>query len=361
MTRRGWLTDRSYVDLIALCQLLPGATSSQVGIALGLCRAGYGGALGAWVGFTLPSAVGLILFAQAISTYKEVFSAGALHGLKVVAVAVIAQAVWGMARKLCTTKLHLAILLIATSIALLIPTVSGQWSILIIAAIAGLLLFKPNQLAPPDALPRMLSRRAGGVCLSLFFALLIGLPLLTQLAPAQAMSLLDAFYRTGALVFGGGHVVLPMLHAQVVTPGWISNETFLVGYAAAQAVPGPLFTFAAFLGASMNQAPTGWLGGMICLIAIFLPCFLLVAGTLPFLETLRQNLRAQAALIGINVAVIGLLIATLYAPVWTSTIHQPQDVGLALLCLIALMFWKMPPWLVVGGSGIVGWILSTAF
>jgi len=203
-------------------------------------------------------------------------------------------------------------------------------------------------------------RRVGLFWLALFFALLLGLPLLAAVFPNQTLAMVDAFYRAGSLVFGGGHVVLPLLQAEVVPTGWVDNDAFLAGYGAAQAVPGPLFTFAAFLGASMNQAPTGWLGGLICLLAIFAPSFLLVVGALPFWEHLRRNLRTQAALLGINAAVVGLLLAALYQPVWTSAIHGPQDFGLALVALVALMFWKLPPWLVVLGSGILGGLLSIA-
>jgi chromate transporter len=195
--------------------------------------------------------------------------------------------------------------------------------------------------------------------LTLFCALLMGLPLLTVMYPNQALSMVDAFYRAGALVFGGGHVVLPLLQAEVVPSGWVSNDAFLAGYGAAQTVPGPLFTFAAFLGASMNQTPSGWLGGLICLLAIFAPSFLLVVGSLPFWERLRRNTRAQAALLGINATVVGLLLAALYQPIWTSAIHAPQDFGLALVAAVALMFWKLPPWLIVVSSGVAGWVLST--
>jgi chromate transporter len=202
-------------------------------------------------------------------------------------------------------------------------------------------------------------RRVGLWWLTLFCALLMGLPLLTVMYPNQALSMVDAFYRAGALVFGGGHVVLPLLQAEVVPSGWVSNDAFLAGYGAAQTVPGPLFTFAAFLGASMNQTPSGWLGGLICLLAIFAPSFLLVVGSLPFWERLRRNTRAQAALLGINATVVGLLLAALYQPIWTSAIHAPQDFGLALVAAVALMFWKLPPWLIVVSSGVAGWVLST--
>ncbi|EMT6236686.1 chromate efflux transporter, partial [Pseudomonas aeruginosa] len=342
VVRRQWLSERSYADLVALCQFLPGPASSQVGIALGLSRSGYRGALAAWLGFTLPSAIALIFFALGIASYGDAMPAGVLHGLKVVAVAVVAQAVWGMARNLCPDAPRISIMAAATCFVLLVPSAWGQVSVIILAAIVGLLLFKPQQGEAHDPLPISVRRRVGLFWLALFFALLLGLPLLTAVFPNQTLAMVDAFYRSGSLVFGGGHVVLPLLQAEVVPTDWVDNDAFLAGYGAAQAVPGPLFTFAAFLGASMNQAPTGWLGGLICLLAIFAPSFLLVVGALPFWEHLRRNLRTQAALLGINAAVVGLLLAALYQPVWTSAIHGPKDFGLALVALVALMFWKLP-------------------
>ena len=356
--RRHWLSERSYADLVALCQFLPGPASSQVGIALGMSRAGYHGALAAWVGFTLPSATALILFALGIARYGTALSPGALHGLKVVAVAVVAQAVWGMARNLCTDVPRITLMAIAACVALLAPSAWAQVAVIFAAGLAGLLLFKPAERVEHDALPITLSRRTGAICLSLFLVLLMGLPLLAELNPDHRVAMVDAFYRAGALVFGGGHVVLPLLQAEVVPTGWVSNEAFLAGYGATQAMPGPLFTFAAFLGASMNVAPSGWAGGVICLLAIFAPSFLLIIGALPFWERLRRNLRAQATLAGVNAAVVGLLLAALYQPVWTSAIIEPQDFCLALVALIALMFAKLPAWLVVVGTGIAGWVLN---
>ena len=356
--RRKWLTENSYADLIALCQFLPGPASSQVGIAIGLSRAGYTGALAAWTGFTLPSAIVLMLFAIGISSYGDIVPLGVLHGLKVAAVAVVAQAVWGMGKNLCTDVARISIMALAACFVLLVPSALAQVSVIAIAAIIGLLWFKPEKLMAHDPLPITVRRRTGLVWLFLFFLLLIGLPLLTALYPSQTLSMVDTFFRAGSLVFGGGHVVLPLLQAEIVPAGWISNDTFLAGYGATQAVPGPLFTFAAFLGSSMNQAPSGWLGGMICLIAIFAPSFLLVMGVLPFWESLRQNLRTRAALSGINAAVVGLLLAALYQPVWTSAIIEAKDFGLALVALIALMFWKFPAWLVVIGCGAAGWLLT---
>jgi chromate transporter len=356
--RRHWLSERSYADLVALCQFLPGPASSQVGIALGMSRAGYRGALAAWVGFTLPSATALILFALGIARYGTALSPGALHGLKVVAVAVVAQAVWGMARNLCKDVPRITLMAIAACVALLAPSAWAQVAVIFAAGLAGLLLFKPAERVEHDALPITLSRRTGAICLSVFLVLLMGLPLLAELNPDHRVAMVDAFYRAGALVFGGGHVVLPLLQAEVVPTGWVSNEAFLAGYGATQAMPGPLFTFAAFLGASMNVAPSGWAGGVICLLAIFAPSFLLIIGALPFWERLRRNLSAQAALAGVNAAVVGLLLAALYQPVWTSAIIEPQDFCLALVALIALMFAKLPAWLVVVGTGIAGWVLN---
>jgi len=358
VTRRRWLSERSYADLVALCQFLPGPASSQVGIALGLSRAGYGGALAAWLGFTLPSAVVLILLALGITRHSTAIPPGALHGLKVVAVAVVAQAVWGMARNLCTNAPRVAVMLLAACVALLQTSAWGQVGVILIAGMAGLLLFKPAPPTAHDALPVTISRRAGALWLSLFGLLLASLPLLAQWLPTPTLAVTDAFYRTGALVFGGGHVVLPLLQAEVVPRHWVSNDVFLAGYGAVQAMPGPLFTFAAFLGASMTQAPNGWLGGLLCLLAIFTPSFLLVLGALPFWESLRRSPRTQAALAGVNAAVVGLLLAALYQPVWTSAIFTAQDVALALIGLVSLMVWKLPPWLVVVGSGAAGWLLS---
>ena len=358
VTRRQWLSDRSYADLVALCQFLPGPASSQVGIALGFSRAGYCGAFAAWTGFTLPSSIALIVFALGLSSYGNSFSGGALQGLKIVAVAVVAQAVWGMARNLCTDVKRVTIMVLATCAALLIPSVWSQVNVIILAGIAGIVLFKPDQIAPHDPLPIKISRQAGAFWLVLFFILLIALPLASEIFPNQTLAMVDAFYRTGALVFGGGHVVLPLLQTEVVPTGWVDEEIFLAGYGATQAMPGPLFTFAAFLGASMTVSPSGWAGGIIALVAIFVPSFLLVVGALPFWESLRQNLRTQAALGGINASVVGLLLAALYQPVWTSAILSAQDFALGLLALVALMFWKLPPWLVVVAGGLVGWLLS---
>ncbi|MDX5372579.1 MAG: chromate efflux transporter [Pseudomonadaceae bacterium] len=359
VARRRWLSERSYADLVALCQFLPGPASSQVGMALGLTRAGYSGAFAAWAGFTLPSAIALILFALGLAYSAEMLPSGVLHGLKVVAVAVVAQAVWGMARSLCPDTPRITLMLAACAGVLLIPSAWSQVGVILLAGLIGLWLFKVEPDAAHEPLPIKLGRRAGLLWLALFFALLFGLPVLAALFASQtlALALVDAFYRAGSLVFGGGHVVLPLLQAEVVPNGWVDGQAFLAGYGAAQAVPGPLFTFAAFLGASQQTAPSGWLGGLIALLAIFLPAFLLVAGALPFWEPLRRSPRAQAALRGVNAAVVGLLLAALYDPVWTSAIHGARDFILALLALVALMFWKLPPWLVVLGCALLGGLM----
>jgi len=356
--RRGWLSDRAYADLVALCQFLPGPASSQVGMALGLLRAGYAGALAAWAGFTLPSAIALILFALAMANFGGILAQGALHGLKVVAAAVVAQAVWGMARSLCPDASRVTLMAVSACVVLLVPSAWTQIGVIACAGVAGLVMFKPTPASAHEPSPRMISHRAGVIWLSLFFILLAGLPITARLWPGQSLELIDAFYRAGSLVFGGGHVVLPLLQAEVVPTGWVGNEAFLAGYGAAQAVPGPLFTFSAFLGASMNAEPSGWAGGLLCLFAVFLPSFLLVAGALPFWERLRRNERTEAALTGINAVVVGLLLAALYQPVWTSSILGAKDFALALVAFICLTFWKLPPWLVVAGCGATGWAFT---
>ncbi|UVL63974.1 chromate efflux transporter [Pseudomonas sp. B21-032] len=358
VSRRCWLSERSYADLVTLCQFLPGPASSQVGIALGLSRAGYAGALAAWLGFTLPSALALTLLALGLGGYAEAVPTGILHGLKVVAVAIVAQAVWGMARTLCPDAPRIVLMLASAGLVLLLPGAGAQVAVMVAAAGAGLMLLKPGDSVVHEPLPIGVSQRAGGWWWLLFFALLLGLPLLAGLWPDPTLSMIDAFYRTGALVFGGGHVMLPLLQAEVVTTGWVGNETFVAGYGAAQAVPGPLFTFAAFLGASMHGPQSGWLGAVLCLLAIFAPAFLLVFAALPFWERLRRHPRLQAAMLGVNAAVVGLLLAALYQPLWTSAIGQPLDVVLVLLALVALMAFKLPPWLVVIACGLGGQCLS---
>ncbi|MHC8386675.1 chromate efflux transporter [Pseudomonas sp. MDT2-39-1] len=352
--RRRWLSEAAYAELIALCQFLPGPASSQVGMALGLSRAGYSAALAAWAGFTLPSALILTLLAFAITHGGWALPTGLIHGLKIVAVAVVAHAVWGMARTLCRGPVRVGIMLVATVGVLLWPTSAGQMTVMAVAALIGLVLLQNANGAQQEGLSIRVSRLAGWLALGLFVALLLGLPLISHRWPDSLISLFDGFYRTGALVFGGGHVVLPLLQSQVVGTGLLSNDVFLAGYAAAQAMPGPLFTFAAFLGASIS----GWSGALVCVLAIFLPSLLLVIGVLPFWQRLRGNGRVQAALAGVNAGVVGLLLAALYQPLWTTSILGPLDVLLAVLALMALLFWRCPPWLLVLLGGFCGVLLG---
>ena len=356
--RRQWLDERSYADLVALCQFLPGPSSSQVGLAIGLRRGGHVGAFAAWAGFTLPSAILLLLFALGIASWGDGLSQGVLHGLKIVAVAVVAQAVWGMARSLCTDVPRIGLALAAAAVVLIVPGSLAQLMVILLAGIVGLLLFHPDMPTPALAPPAPSRPLTGLVALTLFFVLLAGLPLLAAATASHALDVLDAFYRAGALVFGGGHVVLPLLQAEVVPSGWVGNNVFLAGYGAAQAVPGPLFTFSAFLGGSMSEGAGPLWNAALCLLAIFLPSFLLVFGVMPFWERLRASRRMQAVLAGVNAAVVGLLLAALYDPVWTSAVHSLKDFALAVLALVALMVWKLPPWLVVLVGGVIGWLLG---
>ncbi len=355
--RRGWLDERSYADLVALCQFLPGPASSQVGMAIGLSRAGWMGALAAWCGFTLPSAVAMIVFALGLAQVGAMAAGGVVHGLKIAAVAVVAQAVWGMARSLCPDHTRRAIAVVA---ALLVALLPSAWSQVIAIGMAGLLgsrLLKRPPVAPSVHHRVGVSQTAGKVLLAVFVLLLLGLPLVAAATGSTAWQVVEGFYRAGALVFGGGHVVLPLLQATVVPGGLVSNEQFMAGYGAAQAVPGPLFTFAAFLGAAMQGPFSGWAGGLAMLLVIFLPAFLLVAGALPFWERLRENDAAQSALAGVNAAVVGLLLAALYDPVWTSAIHTVADVAVALVALVLLMRWRIAPPIVVLVCAAAGWAL----
>jgi chromate transporter len=356
--RRAWLDDKSYADLVALCQFLPGPASSQVGIAVGLLRSGYAGALAAWIGFTLPSAVAMVLFGYGIDALGDAAGSGWLHGLKVAAVAVVAQAVLGMARTLAPDRARATLAVAAAIIALGVPSSWGQIGAIALGGIVGALLLRGAADVAPAVLPLRVSRALGALLLTLFFALLIGLPLLAAAIPSQALKDFDAFYRAGSLVFGGGHVVLPLLQASVVPPGWVGNDAFLAGYGAAQAVPGPLFTFAAYLGTVMEPEPNGWIGASICLVAIFLPSFLLVIGALPFWEELRRRPLAQAALRGVNAAVVGLLLAALYQPVWTVGITSAADFALAVAAFLLLFMWQTPPWLVVILSAAAGALVA---
>jgi chromate transporter len=354
VVRRKWLDDRVYADLVALCQFTPGPASSKVGIGIGLAKGGLPGAFAAWLAFTLPSAVALLLFAYGVETFAADSSTGWLHGLKVVAVAVVAQAVWGMARNLTPDAPRFTMAIAAAIITFVWPTSAGQIAAIALGAMAGLVFLRAKQDDTHVPMEIALGKTVGLLSLCLFFALLFGLPLLKLAHPNQAIALFDSFYRAGSLVFGGGHVVLPLLQSEVVPPGWVSNDSFLAGYGAAQAVPGPLFTFAAYLGAVMAPQPNGWLGAVLCLVAIFLPGFLLVIGVLPFWDYLRRVRGVRSALNGVNAAVVGLLLAALYDPVWTSGILTHADFALGLAAFCLLVFWKTPPWLVVLLSAFAG-------
>lgn len=347
VVRRKWLDEHAYADLVALCQFLPGPASSQVGMALGLSRGGILGAIAAFLGFTLPSAIALVLFGLGISHFGSQLDSGWLHGLKVVAVAVVAQALWGMGKTLAPDSRRATIAVAAAIIVSLVPSALGQVGVIVASGLVGWALLRSDTALPHTLLRVPLARRAGAVLLAAFVLLLLLLPVVAGATKSHGMELFDSFYRAGSLVFGGGHVVLPLLQSQVVPAGWVSNEAFLAGYGAAQAVPGPLFTFAAYLGAVSSQSPSGWAGAAITLVAIFLPGFLLITGTLPFWEQLRRYTGIKRAMLGINAAVVGLLLAAFYNPVWTSAIKSPADFCLAATALLALVFWKLPPWLVV--------------
>jgi len=337
VVRRRWLPDQTYADLVALCQFLPGPASSQVGFSLGLLRAGFLGGLAAWAGFTLPSAVLLVLFALGANALNP----SLFQGLQLVAVAIVAQALWGMARSLCPDRERASIATLATLAILLAGTAWVQVAVIFLGGVAGFFLCRTLDQAPIHALPIPVSRRIGVLALVVFFLLLVGLP---------GFPVFNAFYRSGALVFGGGHVVLPLLREAVVVPGWVSDDAFLAGYGAAQAVPGPLFTFAAYLGTILKVSPHGVGGAVLCLVALFLPGLLVLVGTLPFWEDFRRHPNAQAVMRGINAAVVGLLAAALYSPVFSSAVKTPQDFGIAAAGFILLTVWRAPPLLVVALS-----------
>jgi chromate transporter len=357
VVRRRWIGDAAYSDLVALCQFLPGPASSQVGFSIGLIRAGYLGALAAWTGFTLPSAIALVLFSHGAHALHGALGAGMSHGLQLVAVAVVSQAVWGMARTLCPDRQRASI---AAMVALLYlfssSSITQLWAI-ILGGIAGLWLCRSAVPAGMETIAAPVSRTAACVSLAIFAVLLLGLLLRGSGLPAGAVQF-EAFYRSGALVFGGGHVVLPLLRDAFVTPGWVSDDDFLAGYGAAQAVPGPLFSFAAYLGAVVRPSALGIPGAALGLVGIFLPGMLLLVGALPFWEDFRGRANAQAAMRGINAAVVGLLGAALYHPVWTSSVRSSGDLGVALIGFVLLTAWRAPPLLVVIVGALGGMALA---
>lgn len=356
--RRKWLDDKSYSDLVALCQFLPGPASSQVGMALGFGQRGWLGAIAAWIGFTLPSAVALILFALGISEWEALAQSGAIHGLKIAAVAIVAQAVWGMSKSLCPDKTRAWIAVVATLIAVALPSSLGQILAILIGGVAGLKLVRVDAQPPALHPPHAKGKATGAVLLGVFSALLFLLPPISSMTGSPVLQAFSDFYQAGALVFGGGHVVLPLLQASVVPTGLVSNEAFLAGYGATQTVPGPLFTFAAYLGSIMPSPMGGWIGGLTLLFAIFLPGFLLVMAALPYWESLRQRVSVQQAMAGVNAAVVGILAAALYDPVWTSAIQSNADFGLALFAFALLVHARLSPVLVVLLTAAGGWLLA---
>jgi chromate transporter len=357
--RRQWLDEKTYIDLVALCQFLPGPASSQVGFSIGLMRAGWIGGLAAWCGFTLPSVLLLIGFAVIAPDLNGPLGQGLIHGLKLVAVAVVAQAVWDMARRFCPDRRRAGIALIAVAILSMLATVYAQLLVIALGALLGVVLCRdqhvPADQPASDARPSIaVSRAAGWAALAAFLLLLFGLPAMSNLLAARAVDMFDAFYRSGALVFGGGHVVLPLLQQETVTTGWIRPGEFLAGYGAAQAMPGPLFTFAAFLGWSMADPPHQWAGAALATAGIFLPGLLLVIAALPYWQTLRTRPGSAAMLAGVNAAVVGLLARALYSPVWTSAVISRVDIFIAIAAFFMLVRWRMPPLAVVALCALAG-------
>ncbi|HEY4042822.1 MAG TPA: chromate efflux transporter [Rhodopila sp.] len=360
VAKRQWVSEATFADLVALCQFMPGPASSQTGMGIGLLRAGPLGMLAAWVGFTLPSALAMTAFGYGIGAVGDVSEAGWLRGLKLVAVAVVAQAVWGMARSLTPDRERATVAVVACLLALAIPSSLGQVIAIVLGGLAGLTVL-PRQATgtePPAALGVRVSRSAAVGLLAAFGVVLAGLPWLARVSGSHAIALVDAFYQAGSLVFGGGHVVLPLLQASVVPPGWVGQDAFLAGYGATQAMPGPVFTFAAFLGAVEGPSPNGWLGALVATVSIFASSFLLVGGLLPFWDTLRHRHGARAALRGVNAAVVGVLLAALFTPIWTGAVHSGADFGLGLVAFLLLTLWATPPWLVVVLGAAAGWGLG---
>ncbi|WP_153733373.1 chromate transporter [Sporosarcina obsidiansis] len=351
--KRKWMDEKSYADLVALAQFLPGPASSQVGIGIGVARAGVLGGIVSFLGFTMPSVIVLILFAMLL-VGTDIGDAGWLHGLKIVAVAVVAHAILGMVKNLTPDVKRKTIALLALVGTLVWQTAFTQVGIIVLAGLAGLWLFKTMEQSEISPSKFLVSKKVGAICLTLFTVLLGVLPVLRELTGSYWVAVFDSFYRAGALVFGGGHVVLPLLEQELVPMGWISDESFLAGYGAAQAVPGPLFTFAAYLGAVMN----GWQGGLFATIAIFLPAFLLIVGALPFWDVLRNHPKIKGAVMGVNAAVIGILLSALYHPIWTSSIMKSADFALAAILFSMLTFWKLPPWIVVLAGAVGGTLLA---
>lgn len=351
--KRKWMDEKSYADLVALCQFLPGPASSQVGIGIGVARAGVLGGIVSFIGFTLPSVIALILFALILQEF-DINQSGWIHGLKIVAVAVVAHAIIGMAQNLTPDIKRKGIALFALVATLFWQTTFTQVLVIVISALFGYFLYKQVQISDGGKMNFPISRLFGSVCLGLFFGLLLLLPIINGLISSNWLAMFDSFYRSGALVFGGGHVVLPLLQSEFVPTGQITEEAFLSGYGATQAVPGPLFTFAAYLGTVMF----GWQGGILATIAIFLPAFLLVIGILPFWNILRSHPKMRGSLMGVNAAVVGILISAFYHPIWTSSILSSIDFAFAASLYSMLAFWKLPPWIVVITGAIGGSLIA---
>lgn len=358
VTRRRWVDEEDYASVVALSQFLPGPASSQVGFALGLLRAGALGALAAWLAFTLPSAILMVAFAYSATLFDNVIGSGILNGLQVVAVAIVAQAVWGMARTLTPDARRATIAVGAALIVLLFSNSIGQFAAIALGALAGLMFTRTEPAPAGGAVAFPVTRTVGVVCLTLFAGLLVALPVAANLTTSTAIDVADGFYRAGALVFGGGHVVLPLLQAETITSGWVTPEQFLTGYGVAQAMPGPLFTFAAYLGALAAPGALGLVTAAIALVAVFIPGFLVLVGVLPFWNTFRTKSVAQSLIRGANAAVVGILAAALYDPVFVTAIVDPATFALALVCFLLLVSWRVPPWVVVIAGAAGGIALS---
>lgn len=351
--KKKWLDEKSYADLVGLCQFLPGPASSQVGIGIGTIRAGLLGGIVAFLGFTLPSLIAMALFAYLLKGF-DIASSGWIHGLKIVAVAIVAHAILSMGQKLASDRNRATIAIISAAVVLLIPTVFSQVIVIVLSGLIGVLLYSKAKAEDHEQLNVGVKKWFSILCLILFFVLLALLPVLREVYGDKLLAIFDSFYRSGSLVFGGGHVVLPLLQREVVPTGWLSQQDFLAGYGATQAVPGPLFTFSSYLGIMAGGIP----GAITAAIGIFLPSFLLVIGALPFWNAMRKNVYMQGALVSINAAVVGILLAALYNPLWTTAILQPTDFVLAAILFSMLMFWKLPPWVIVAAGALGGYILE---
>lgn len=349
VARKKWISEQEYVDLVALCQLLPGPASSQVGIAIGFYRGGLLGSVLAWIGFTMPSALLLILFAVTMVHLSEQLGSGWLHGLKIAAVVVVAQAVWEMAKKFCSGWGKAALAIIAALVAIYFQSVWGQVGTIFIGALVGILFFKSSIAIPYQPRQMKFNYNLSFFFLLLFFVFLFVLPFVASNSNLLSLKLADIFYRAGALVFGGGHVVLPLLQSSVVDSGWVSKDVFVAGYGAAQAIPGPLFSLSAYLGFVIHK----WEGAVISLVMIFLPSVLLVIGIIPYWERFRSNSKIKDALVGVNAVVVGLLLAALYNPVWISAIFSWKDFLLFATAFLLLLFKKTPSYGVVIGLALI--------